>query len=243
DGLCKIDELISRALELEYKALALTDHGNLYGAIEFYKKAKKAGLKPIIGVEAYLAPRSRFDKTAKIDSRSYHLTLLAENEKGYRNLLQLITKAWLEGFYYKPRIDKEILKEHSQGLIALSGCPQGEIPKILLAGNFDLAKKKAFEYLEIFGQDNFYLEVNYHPNLEDTKKLRQALTRLSEETKIPLVATYDVHYLKSEDNEVHDIFLAIQTGKDIDGEERLTMKNDDFSLADKVRMNELYKDL
>ncbi len=243
DGLCKIDELIKRALELNYSALALTDHGNLYGAIEFYTKAKKAGLKPIIGVETYLAPRSRFDKTTKIDSKNFHLTLLAQNEKGYRNLLYLVTKAWLEGFYYKPRIDKELLKECSQGLICLSGCPQGEIPKLLLGGNFDLAKKKVYEYLDIFGRDNFYLEVNYHPKIEDGVKLKSALIKLSEETKVPLVATYDVHYLKSDDVKVHDIFLAIQTGKDVDEEERLTMKIDDFSLVDKVKINELYQDI
>lgn len=243
DGLSKIDDLISRALELDYKALALTDHGNLYGAIEFYKKAKKAGLKPIIGVEAYLAPRSRFDRTAKIDSKSFHLTLLAENETGYKNLIKLITKAWLEGFYYKPRIDKELLREHSKGLICLSGCPSGEIPRAILAGNYELAKNKVFEYLDIFGKNNFYLEVNYHPEIQDSLKLKAALIKLSEDLKVPLVATYDVHYLKSEDAHIHDVFLAIQTGKDIDEEERLSMKIDDFSLLNKQKINELYKDI
>ncbi len=243
DGLAKIDDLIKRALELEYYALALTDHGNLYGAIEFYKKSKKAGLKPIIGVEAYLAPRSRFDKTTRIDSKSYHLTLLAENEQGYQNLIKLITKAWLEGFYYKPRIDKELLREHSQGLICLSGCPSSEISKFILSGNYELAKNKVFEYLDIFGKNNFYLEIDYHPKIEDSVKLKSALVKLSEETKVPLVATYDVHYLRSEDAHIHDVFLAIQTGKDIDEEERLTMRGDDFSLADKRKINELYRDL
>ena len=243
DGLGKIDDLIQRALELDYKALALTDHGNLYGTIEFYKKAKKLGLKPIIGLEAYLAPRSRFDKATKVDSKIYHLTLLAKNEIGYKNLIKLTTKAWLEGFYYKPRIDKEILKEHSEGLICLSGCPSGEISKTVLSGNYDLAKKKIFEYLDIFGKDNFYLEVNYHHNIEDSKKIKEALKKFSEETKVPLVASYDVHYLKPEDNHAHDIFLAIQTGKDIDEEERLTMRIDDFSLIDKQKFNEIFKDL
>ncbi len=243
DGLAKIDDLIQRALELGYHSLALTDHGNLYGVIEFYKKAKKAGLKPIIGVEAYLAPRTRFDKTAKIDSKSYHLTLLVQNEKGYKNLIKLITKAWLEGFYYKPRIDKDLLREYSEGLIALSGCPSGEIPKTLLRGDYESAKRLVYEYVEIFGRDNFYLEVDYHPNIEDSRKLKPLLLKLSEETKIPLVATYDVHYLRPEDNSIHDVFLAIQTGKDVGEEDRLSMRIDDFSLRDKETIFDLFKDI
>ncbi|MFN7088723.1 MAG: PHP domain-containing protein, partial [Candidatus Paceibacteria bacterium] len=145
DGLSKIDEILDRIKELGMDAVALTDHGVLYGAIEFYTKAKSKGVKPIIGCELYLAPRTLYDKDPNRDSFYYHLPVLVENNIGYQNLLNLVTKAHLEGFYYKPRVDKEILKEHSQGLIALSGCPQGEIPKILLAGNFDLAKKKVYE--------------------------------------------------------------------------------------------------
>jgi len=243
DGLAKIDDLISKAQELGFNALALTDHGNLYGAIEFYKKAKKSGIKPIIGCEVYLAPRSRFEKTAKVDSKSYHLTLLCKDQIGYQNLIKLVTKAWLEGFYYKPRIDKELLKENSQGLICLSGCPTGEIPRALLSNNYDLAKKLAFEYLEIFGPENFYLEVDYHPKIEDSKRLKQLLIKLSQETKIPLVVTYDVHYVNKEDGPIHDIFLAIQTGKDIDEEERLTMRQDDFSLASTEEVLKLHPDI
>jgi DNA polymerase-3 subunit alpha len=243
DGFSKIDDLIKRALELGFSALALTDHGTLSGAIEFYKKAKKAGIKPIIGCEAYLAPRTRFDKTPKIDSKSYHLTLLAKDEKGYKNLIKLVTKGWLEGFYYKPRIDKEILREYSEGLICLSGCPASEISKALLSQNYNLAKKLAFEYLDIFGKGNFYLEVDYHPKIEDSKKLKPLLIKLSKETKIPLVVTYDSHYPHPEDAPVHDIFLAIQTGKDIDEEERLTMRQDDFSLADYETIFNLHKDI
>jgi len=167
--------LLQRAKELGYSALALTDHGNLYGAIEFYKKAKSLGIKPIIGAELYVAKRTRFDKTPKIDSKSYHLTVLAENEKGYKNLIKLVSKAYLEGFYYKPRVDKDLLREYSEGLIVLSGCPNGEIPRLILEGNYDLAKKKVFEYVEIFGKDNFFIEINYHPHLEDVKKLKKAL--------------------------------------------------------------------
>ncbi len=235
--------MIKRASELGFPALALTDHGTLSGAIEFYKKAKKAGIKPIIGCEVYLAPRTRFDKTAKIDSKSYHLTLLAKDEKGYKNLIKLVTKGWLEGFYYKPRVDKEILREYSEGLICLSGCPASEISKALLSQNYDLAKKLAFEYLDIFGQGNFYIEIDYHPKIEDSKKLKNLLIKLSEETKIPLVVTYDSHYSNPEDAPVHDVFLAIQTGKDIDEEERLTMRQDDFSLADYGTIFSLHKDI
>jgi DNA polymerase-3 subunit alpha len=243
DGFSKIDDLINRAAELNFPALALTDHGTLSGAIEFYKKARKAGIKPIIGCEAYLAPRTRFDKTAKIDSKSYHLTLLAKDEKGYKNLIKLVTKGWLEGFYYKPRIDKEILREYSEGLICLSGCPSSEISKALLSQNYDLAKKLAFEYLDIFGQGNFYIEIDYHPKIEDSKKLKPLLIKLSKETKIPLVVTYDSHYPNPEDAPIHDVFLAIQTGKDIDEEERLTMRQDDFSLADYETIFNLHKDI
>jgi DNA polymerase-3 subunit alpha len=243
DGFSKIDDLIKRASELGFSALALTDHGTLSGAIEFYKKAKKAGIKPIIGCEVYLAPRTRFDKTAKIDSKIYHLTLLAKDEKGYKNLIKLVTKGWLEGFYYKPRIDKESLREYSEGLICLSGCPASEISRALLNQNYDLAKKLAFEYLDIFGQGNFYIEINYHPKIEDSKKLKNLLIKLSEETKIPSVVTYDSHYPSPEDSLIHDVFLAIQTGKDIDEEERLTMRQDDFSLADAETIFNLNKDI
>jgi DNA polymerase-3 subunit alpha len=243
DGLGKIDDLLQRAKELGYSALALTDHGNLYGAIEFYKKAKSLGIKPIIGAELYVAKRTRFDKTPKIDSKSYHLTVLAENEKGYKNLIKLVSKAYLEGFYYKPRVDKDLLREYSEGLIVLSGCPNGEIPRLILEGNYDLAKKKVFEYVEIFGKDNFFIEINYHPNLEDVKKLKKALVDLAKETNLKMVATYDVHYVYPEDREVHDIFLAIQQGKDVEEEDRLSMKEDDFSLADEKRIYELYGDI
>ncbi len=222
--------------------LALTDHGNMYGAIEFYKKCKKAGIKPLIGLEAYLAPESRFNKS-KGYGRSYHLTLLAENYQGYQNLIKLSTKSWLEGFYYKPRIDKELLKEYHKGIICLSGCPSSEISRYLLENNFSQAERKVFEYIDIFGKENFYLELNYHPKIEDSQKLKSAMIKLAEKTKIPLVATYDVHYCYPEDSKTHDIFLAIQTGKDIDEKERLTMREDDFSLASLERIKEIYADV
>ncbi|MGC8981572.1 MAG: DNA polymerase III subunit alpha [Minisyncoccia bacterium] len=243
DGLCKIDNLIQRAKELGYESLAITDHGNLYGAIEFYKKCKKEGIKPIIGVEAYLAPRTIYDKTPKIDSKSYHLVLLAKNHEGYKNLIKLVTKSHLEGFYYKPRIDKNLLREFNKGLICLSGCLMGEIPKILLQKGFDEAKKVVYEYLDIFGKENFYLEIQYHPGIAESKKLYQMLIDLSKKTDVPLVATQDVHYIYKDERDIHDVFLAVQTGKDIEEQDRLTMKQDYFHFTNEDEMVEKFKDI
>ena len=163
DGLTKLEEMINFAKEQGAPAVALTDHGNMYGAIEFYQKAKKAGLKPIIGVEAYLAPGSRFDKNTREDGRSYHLLLLAKNELGYKNLIKLVSSAHLEGFYYKPRIDWELLKMYHEGLIASSACLAGEIPRLIMADKLSEAKKRILEYSELFGPGNYYLELMDHP--------------------------------------------------------------------------------
>lgn len=241
DGLAKIDELVARAKELNFEAMALTDHGAMYGIPEFYKKMKEAGLKPILGVEVYLAPESRFQKRAKIDDKRYHLTLLAKNYQGYQNLLKLVTKAHLEGFYYKPRVDKELLKECREGIIALSGCLTGEIPRLILANQKQEAEKKLKEYEEIFGED-FYLEINYHPNIEESKIVKKVLIELSKKYRIPAVATYDVHYLNPDDAEAHDILLAVQTGNKVFEEDRLTLRGDDFSLCSQERMIELFSD-
>jgi DNA polymerase-3 subunit alpha len=243
DGLAKIDELVGRAKEFGMKALAITDHGNLYGAIEFYKKATKAELKPILGVEAYLAPRTRFEKTAKIDDQYFHLTLLAENEIGWKNLIKLITAAHLEGFYYRPRLDKDLLREHHEGLIALSGCLSGEIPRLLLENHPEEAEKALEEYLDIFGRDNFFLEIWHHPNAPECLKVKAELIKLSQKTGVALVATQDVHYLKTEDAEYHDIFLAVQTGNRISDDDRLTLKSDDFSFTSQERMLESFSDI
>ncbi len=245
DGLAKIDDLISRAKELEMKALALTDHGNLYGAVEFYKKALKENIKPILGVEAYIAKGSRLEKQyQKNNGKNYfHLILLCENNKGWRNLVQLITKAHLEGFYYRPRIDKEILKQHSEGLIALSACPAGEIPQLVLNNQFEEAEKTVQEYQEIFGKDNFFLELGYHPNIEDVSKANKGLKKLSEITGAPIVATQDIHYLRAEDADYHDVLLAVQTGNKIDDDDRLTLKADDFSMRPPEMMIEFFKNL
>jgi len=175
DGLAKIDELVNRAKELEMDALALTDHGNLYGAIEFYKAAKKAEIKPILGVEMYVAPESRFEKNAQSNEKYFHLTLLCENNVGWKNLIKLVTKAHLEGFYYRPRADKELLKQYHEGIICLSGCLQGEIPQLLLADKYDQAKKVAETYQNIFGKENFFLEIGHHPKIENIEKIKKEI--------------------------------------------------------------------
>jgi len=228
DGLARPEQLLKEAKEMGLDALALTDHGVMYGAIEFYSLAKKMGIKPIIGCEVYLAPNSLTDKTPKIDSKFYHLVLLAKNKIGYYNLLKLVTIAELEGFYYKPRIDKEVLKKHSDGLIALSACAKGEIPSALLTDDYKKASQLAQEYQEIFGKDNFYLELQHHPELPDQEKINDGLLKLSKELNIPAVVTTDVHYTKKEDKKAQDVLLAIQTGTDIENQDRLSMKEMDL---------------
>ena len=242
DGLAKIKDLIATAKELKMNSLALTDHGNLYGAIEFYKEAKAAGIKPILGAEIYVAPRTRFNKEAKIDDQYFHLTLLAENNIGWHNLIKLISSAYLEGFYYKPRADKELLEKYREGIIALSGCLGGEIPQFLVNDNFDEAKKTAEKYREIFGAENFFLEIGHHQNIKESVKANAVMKKLSAETGIPLVATQDIHYLKKEDAQYHDILLAVQTGNKLSDDDRLTLKIDDFSMRSPEEMIEFFKD-
>ncbi|MEK7635915.1 MAG: DNA polymerase III subunit alpha [Patescibacteria group bacterium] len=244
DGLAKIPDLIARVKELGMDAVAITDHGNLYGAVEFYKEAIKQGIKPILGVEIYVAPKSRFDRDGKKDDdRYFHLTLLAENDIGWKNLIQLVTKANLEGFYYKPRVDKELLKEFHEGIIALSGCPGGEISQAIINDDFEKAESLAREYSDIFSKDNFFLEIGHHPNIPDIAKSSLGIRKLYEKTKIPLVATQDIHYLKAEDAQYHDILLAVQTGNKLSDDDRLTLKADDFSMRSPEQMAEVFKDL
>lgn len=254
DGLAKIDDLVDRAKELGMKALALTDHGNLYGAVEFYKKAIKAEIKPILGIEAYIAPRSRFEKQAayksrndsgqaKTDDKYFHLVLLCENQTGWQNLIQLSTKSHLEGFYYRPRMDKELLRQHHEGLIVLSACMAGEIPQLIFNNKFEEAEAVAREYQEIFGEGNFFLEIGFHPNIPEIAKINDGLKKLSQKINIPLVATQDIHYAKPEDAEYHDILLAVQTGNKITDDDRLTLKADDFSMRSQEQMMEFFQDL
>jgi len=243
DGLPKIDELIDYAKKLDLYALALTDHGVLYGAIEFYQKAKEKGLKPIIGVEMYVAVDKMTQRRPNIDNKRYHMVLLAKNKKGYQNLVKLVTKAHLEGFYYKPRIDEDLLSEYSEGLIAFSGCLQGKIPQLIISGRIDEAKKTALKYKEIFGKNNFYLEIQPHSNIKEQLKVNETLKKLSKELDIPLVATTDSHYLRKEDARAQDILMLINTGADPNDPERLTMIADDFSLKSPKEMFEFFKDV
>jgi len=242
DGLPKIDEIIERAKKLNMSSCALTDHGVLYGAVEFYKKAKKEGINPIIGSEIYLAYQNMDQKRPNVDNKNYHLVLLVKNKEGYRNLVKLITKAHLEGFYYKPRVDEELLKKHSRGLIALSACLKGKIPELVIKGRMEEAKKTAKKYQEIFGPGNFYLELQSHPNNPDQGKANKGLVEISKELNIPLVATNDCHYINREDKEAQDILMLINTGADKDDPERLTIKADDFSMRSPKEMAESFKE-
>ena len=240
DGLAKIDELVARAAELEMDSLALTDHGNLYGAIEFYQKAKKAGINPIIGMETYVARGNMQDRTPGIDDTRYHLTLLAQNSEGYHNLVRLASEAHLKGFYYKPRVDKNLLQQYSRGLIALSGCMSGEIPRAVRNKKLEHAEELIHEYREIFGKENFYLEIAPHFNYPDQRVINEGLALLSQKTGVPLVATNDIHYVKPEDAEAQDILVSVQTGNRFEDEDRLTMKQANLSLRPANEMASLF---
>ncbi|MGB9707683.1 MAG: PHP domain-containing protein, partial [Microgenomates group bacterium] len=210
DGLCRIDDVLRKAVSFKMPALAITDHGALYGAFKFYKKAKEYNIKPIIGVEIYKAKNSRFDKQPGLEKDQYHLVLLAKSLEGYKNLLKIVTKAHLEGFYYKPRVDFEVLKEYAKDIIALSGCLQGEIASLILQNQISEAEKVLQKYLEIF-ENNFYLELQRHPQSDIFEQVNQQLVKLSRKYGAPLVATNDVHYLESEDAYAQEILLCIQT--------------------------------
>ncbi|MCX7778896.1 MAG: DNA polymerase III subunit alpha [Patescibacteria group bacterium] len=240
DGLIKIDQLIERVKKEKMKAVALTDHGVMYGAIEFYKKAKEAEVKPIIGVEAYLAPNGRFSKRAKIDDKPFHLTLLAKNEEGYKNLIKLTSLGHLEGFYYKPRIDFELLRLYSKGLIALSGCLQGEIPQMILMKKRQEINYSLSRYKEIFGED-FYLEVQAH-NFPEQIEVNKELFALAKKFNLKVVATNDTHYLDKEDAEIQDILLCLQTKKKLNDKERLKMSSNDFYFRSEEEMIDFFKE-
>jgi len=242
DGLTKIDEMVRYAKEQGSPAIAITDHGTMYGVIEFYQKALKAGIKPIIGVETYLSPGSRFDKNTREDGRSAHLLLLAKNKVGYANLIKLVSHAHIEGFYYKPRVDWELLQEHHEGLIASTACLAGEIPRLIRADKLVEAKKRILEYNQLFGQDNFYLELMDHPELEDLEKVNAQLIKFSKELNIPVIATNDSHYLKKEDAEAQDILLCLQNKKKIEDTDRLKMLGlGDYSLRPNSEMIAAFK--
>lgn len=238
DGAARIDDLVSRANELGMKSLALTDHGAMYGIIDFYLCCKREGIKPILGCEFYVAPRSRFEKFYKKDESPHHLLVVAENREGYQNLLELVTKSYFEGYYYKPRVDKELLAEHSKGLIGMSACVAGEIPRAILH-NDNSVKEVALTYRDIFGKGNFYLELQDH-GLKQQKKVNERLVGLSDELKIPLVATNDLHYIHASDKNAHDVLLCIQTNTTLDDEERLTFESDQFYFKSASEMIEIF---
>jgi DNA polymerase III subunit alpha len=243
DGLAKIDDIIDRVKELGMDSAALTDHGTMYGAIEFYQKAKAKGIKPIIGCEVYEAIRTMDDKTPNLDGRRFHLILLAKNEKGYKNLVKIVTEAHLRGFYYKPRVDLELLEKYSEGLIASSACLQGRIPHLLLAGKKEEAEEAALRYEKMFGKGNFYLELQNHPGIPEQEKANKMVIELSKKTGIPLIATNDSHYIAKEDAEAQDILMLINTGADINDKERLSMRGDDFSIRSAEEMAEDFKEV
>jgi DNA polymerase-3 subunit alpha len=243
DGMCKIEELVARAKELGMEALAITDHGAMYGAMEFYKVAQSYGIKPIIGCEVYVAPEDRFTRTPRKKARPFHLVLLARDETGYKNLIQLTTKAYLEGFYYKPRIDKELLQEHSAGLTALSACGSGEIPRLIQNERIDAARDAVRWYQDVFGPRNFYLELQRHVARPELEGINQALLALGRELGVDVVATNDVHYVHQGDAAAHEVLLCIQTGTTMDDPNRMRMGGDDFYFKTGHEMASLFSDL
>ena len=239
DGCCRIKPLIDRAAELHQNALAITDHGVMYGAVEFYQYALRKGVKPIIGCEVYVAPRSRFDKVKTADGAYTHLVLLAENNIGYQNLIKLVSAGFTEGFYSKPRIDKELLEKHHEGLIALSACLAGEIPRLLLSGEYEAAKKTALWFSELFGKDHYYLELQNH-SIEGELRVNPQIIRIAGETGIPLVATNDVHYIGKDDHRMHKVLLCVQTGSKLNEENPIEFKTNEFYLKSAEEMASLF---
>ncbi|GFN34369.1 DNA polymerase III subunit alpha [Tepidimicrobium xylanilyticum] len=238
DGSTRIGELLDRTKELGMDTIAITDHGSMFGVVEFYKQAKKRGIKPILGSEVYIAINKYTEREPK-DKNQYHLVLLAENDKGYQNLMKIVSEGYVNGFYYKPRVDHDVLEKYSEGIIALSGCIGGEIPSSLLEGNYKRAKELALKYKEVFGQDNFFLEIQDH-GMEEQKRINEQLIKLSREIGIPLVATNDVHYLKQEDSIIHDVLLCIQTGKTINDTDRMKFPTNEFYLKSPKEMEYIF---
>ena len=239
DGACRIRDLPKLVKGMGQTACAITDHGAMYGAIDFYRACKAEGIHPVIGCEVYVARRTRFDKQHEFDTESRHLVLLCKNETGYRNLSYMVSQAYIEGFYIKPRIDLDLLRAHSEGLIGLSACLAGEIPRRILNGDYEGAKAHALELQSILGEDNFYLELQDH-GIADQTTVNRALLRMHNETGIPLVCTNDAHYLRKEDAESHDVLLCIQTGKTVDDENRMRYEPRNFYLRSTEEMEALF---
>ena len=242
DGLGRIEQIVERVRELGMRSIALTDHGVLHGAIDFYVAAKDAGLRPIIGCEVYVAPGSRMDRRPKIDASPYHLVLLARDEVGYRNLVQLVTRAHLEGFYYKPRVDRELLERHHEGLICLSACASGEVPRLIQTGDLDGARKAAAWYREVFGRENYYLEVQRHDGLPWLDDINRELVAIARELDLGVVATNDAHYVLARDARAQDLLLCIQTNSTLDDPKRMRMTGDSYYLKSPEEMAHLFAD-
>ena len=242
DGACRTDRLAKRAKELGQTALAVTDHGVMYGAVAFYKACREAGVKPIIGCEVYVAPRSRLDREHGLDNEYSHLILLCKNETGYRNLCYLVSAGFTEGFYIRPRIDWPLLHEHAEGLVCLSGCLAGYIPQAILRGDYEAAKARALELRELFGEDGFYLEIQDH-GIADERRAAQGMIRLHKETGIPLALTNDAHYINKEDAYYQDVLMCIQTGKTVDEPNRMRFETEEFYLKSEAEMRALFPEL
>ena len=239
DGAARIGDLVARAKELGMTSLAITDHGVMFGVIDFYRECKKQGIRPVIGCEVYTAARTLFDKDAERDKRMGHLVLLAKNNQGYKNLMKIVSEGYRHGFYYKPRIDKNVLRQYHEGLIALSACLAGEIPHRLLNGDYEGAKKEALEMLDIFGEGDFYLELQ-DQGLEEEARILPDMKRLHAETGIPFVATNDSHYVRQEDAVAQDILMCIQMGTTVDEENRMRFSNDQFYLKSEDEMRKIF---
>lgn len=239
DGSNKIKELVARTKELGMDSVAITDHGVMYGVIDFYRAAKAAGIRPIIGCEVYVAPNSRFDKGGQQDNKYNHLVLLAENNTGYHNLMKLVSRGFTEGFYYKPRVDMEVLRQYHEGIIALSACLAGIVPEYIQKGLYEEAKLKALELESVFGKGNFFLELQDH-GIPAQKTVNNSLLRMSQETGIELVATNDIHYTYAEDEKPHDILLCIQTGKKVADEDRMRYEGGQYYVKSEEEMKKLF---
>ncbi|MDO4618085.1 MAG: DNA polymerase III subunit alpha [Clostridia bacterium] len=238
DGSVSIKKLIARVKALGMDSIAITDHGNMYGVVDFYREAKAEGIHPVIGCEVYVAPGSRFDKTKDTD-KYYHLVLLCENQKGYQNLIKLVSKGFIEGFYYKPRVDFELLKEHSEGLIALSACLAGEVPRCMTADDYEMAKETAIKYRDLFGKDNYFIELQDH-GIADQKRINPKLKQLAEEIGVGIVATNDIHYATRQDARYQDVLMCIQMQKTVDDEDRMKFETDEFYIKSEEEMAKLF---
>lgn len=240
DGEASVKKLIARVKELGMTSCAITDHGAMYGVADFYREAKAQGIHPVIGCEVYVAPRTRFDKVHDIDNKTSHLILLAKNDTGYKNLIYMVSKGYIEGFYYKPRIDFDLMREHSEGIIALSACIAGEVPKALLSGDYERAKATAQKYIDVFGKENYFIEIQDH-GLAEQKRIIPDLIKLSEELGVGLAATNDIHYLKKEDAKYQDVLMCIQMEKTVDDPNRMRFETEEFYIKSPEEMAELFK--